>query len=176
MTVTALDQYGDTYSAYTGPECVTFSGPADGPDASPPTYPAEGACAAGSSVTFADGVATVDATLVDPQTTTVEVTDNASGASGTSAPIAVIASALPFDHHYYRRRDDLYGDDDRLDDVEYYYLYRDHDFHWDNINGDDDLHRDHINGDDDLYRNFGCNLPDLCNQISLARARHRRIR
>ena len=41
VTVTALDQYGDTYSAYTGPQCVTFSGPADGPDGSAPTYPAK---------------------------------------------------------------------------------------------------------------------------------------
>jgi len=31
VTVTALDQYGNTDAAYTGPQCVTFSGPDDAP-------------------------------------------------------------------------------------------------------------------------------------------------
>ena len=37
-------------------------------------------------------MATVSVTLVDPETTTLEVTDNSSGISGVSAPITVSAS------------------------------------------------------------------------------------
>ena len=91
VSLTALDQYGGTDAGYTGPECVTFSGP-DGtpaPDGIAPSYPSPGGCTTGSSVTFTDGLAAVEVTLVDPETTALEVTDNATGASGTSPPITV---------------------------------------------------------------------------------------
>ena len=95
VALTALDQYGNADAAYTGPECVTFSAPDDASGDIAPAYPPEGACAAASSVTFTGGVQTVSVTLVDPETSALEVTDNSSGASGASAPIAVTGSAVP---------------------------------------------------------------------------------
>ena len=158
VTVTALDQYGGTYSGYTGPQCVTFSGAPSLPGGIAPTYPAEGASAAGSSVTFADGVATVDETLVDPGTTTLEVTDDPSGRVWRFVPDQGDGLRGAVDHHHDRRRDDLHGDGyNTLDDLEYDFLYR-VDIHGDYLCGDGDLHRDHLNGGDNRYREGDYNL------------------
>jgi hypothetical protein len=96
VTITALDQFSNTYTAYTGSECVTFSGPSNSPAPSStvPIYPAVGSCGTGSSVSFTNGVATaVPVTLFDAQTTPLTVTDNPSGKFGT-ASLTVIAAAL----------------------------------------------------------------------------------
>jgi hypothetical protein len=94
VTITALDGADAVDDSYAGTKCVTFYGPGDAADGTVPTYPPKGACAAGSSVVFANGLATVSVTLVDPETTTLEVTDNSSSASGASAPITVTGSVV----------------------------------------------------------------------------------
>lgn len=93
VTITALSGADTLDAAYTGPQCVTFSGPDDAPGGAAPAYPPQGACGAGSSVAFTDGLATVSLTLVDPETTTLQVTDNSSGMSGTSPNVTVAEAA-----------------------------------------------------------------------------------
>jgi hypothetical protein len=66
-TVTALDQYGNTATGYSGSKSVAFTGPANSPNGTAPTYPA--------SVTFNSGVGTpADITLVNAETTTLTAT------------------------------------------------------------------------------------------------------
>ena len=92
VTITALDASSSTYTPYTGTQCVTFSGPdiSPAPSSTVPSYPTQGLCSAGSSVTFTNGVATaVPVTLFDAETTTLTVTDNPSSVVGTSASITV---------------------------------------------------------------------------------------
>ena len=55
-TITAIDAYANTATGFTGTECVAFSGPANSPNNTVPGYPAKGACATGSSLTFAAGI------------------------------------------------------------------------------------------------------------------------
>ena len=55
-TITALDAYGNTATGYTGSQTITFTGPANSPGGTAPTYPA--------SVTFTNGVANPSITLV----------------------------------------------------------------------------------------------------------------
>jgi hypothetical protein len=97
VTLTAQDAGGATVTSYTGPQCVTFSGPSNSPSGATPTYPVKGSCASGSEVTFSNGVATgVNApsiTLTDAQTTTLTVTDNPTSKTGTSGNIVVSAGA-----------------------------------------------------------------------------------
>jgi trimeric autotransporter adhesin len=89
VTITALDQYGATFTGYTGAQCLTFSGPNDSPNGTPPSYPAAAQCASGSSVTFSAGVATVPVTLVRAEITALDVTDTPTTKSGRSEPITV---------------------------------------------------------------------------------------
>ena len=49
-TITAIDTYGNTASGYTGSKSLSFSGPANSPNSTAPTYP--------SSVSFTSGVGT----------------------------------------------------------------------------------------------------------------------
>ena len=85
VTITALDQIGDTYTPLSGPENVTYGGPANSPLPSntAPAYPA--------SVTFAGGVATAAVTLYDAQTTplTASLTTAQGTATGTSGNFTV---------------------------------------------------------------------------------------
>ena len=78
VTVTGTDAYGNGYSGILNP---TFSGPSNTPNGTAPIYP--------SSVTFANGSATIPVTLYDAQTTTLTVT---SGVSGTSPSFVVSAA------------------------------------------------------------------------------------
>jgi hypothetical protein len=78
-TLTALDAYGNTATGYAGPQSVVFSGPANSPNGTAPTYP--------SSVTFTNGVGTASVTLVDAQTTTLTAT--AGPVSGSSTNFTV---------------------------------------------------------------------------------------
>jgi hypothetical protein len=73
--VTALDQYGNVATGYSGSKPVTFTGPSVSPNSTAPTYPA--------SVTFASGVGTATGiTLVNAETTTLTATQGSiTGAS-----------------------------------------------------------------------------------------------
>jgi type II secretory pathway pseudopilin PulG len=76
VTATGTDAYGNGFSGSLNP---TFSGPAHSPNGTAPTYP--------SSVTFANGTATIPVTLYDAQTTTL--TMSSSGVGGTSSSFKV---------------------------------------------------------------------------------------
>ncbi len=82
-TITALDTYGNTATSYAGAKTITFTGPANSPNATAPTYPA--------SVTFTSGAGTASITLTDAQTTTLTATQGT--ITGTSASFAVSAGA-----------------------------------------------------------------------------------
>jgi Bacterial Ig-like domain (group 3) len=72
VTITAKLPGGSTTdTAYNGTKCLTFSGPGNSPNNTAPTYPAQGACAAGeSSASFASGVAIVSVSLFKAQAST----------------------------------------------------------------------------------------------------------
>jgi hypothetical protein len=56
VRLTALDQYQNVDTNFTGPQCVTFSGPDNAPNGVTPAYPVPGGCGTGNSaVTFANG-------------------------------------------------------------------------------------------------------------------------
>ena len=92
-TVAAKDAYGNPAAGWTSvTQCVTFSGPANAPDGTTPTYPARLTCLAGQSLlTFnSSGVAAgFNITLIDAETTALTVT--ASTQTGTSSDITVSA-------------------------------------------------------------------------------------
>jgi hypothetical protein len=79
--ITAIDQYGNTATGYSGAKAVTYSGPGNAPNGTAPTYP--------STTTFTNGVANPSITLFDVQTTTLTATQGA--ATGTSASFSVVA-------------------------------------------------------------------------------------
>ncbi len=84
LGIVAYDQYGSVFSAYNGPECLSFSGPGAAPDGRVPTFTNAGACSGGNVVDFANGVGTANLTLFDAQTTTLNVTDIASSVLGST--------------------------------------------------------------------------------------------
>ena len=100
VSLTAKDAYGNTAS-YSGTQCIAFSGPANSPGGTTPTYPAQGGCASGqSSISFTNGAASPSVTLYNAASTTLTATDVASSKSGaTSAftvnPAAISAFAIP---------------------------------------------------------------------------------
>ena len=80
VTITATDAYGNAAGNYTGPQTLSFSGPANSPNGTQPVYPA--------SVTFTNGVGTASGiTLYDAQTTSLTVSQN--GATGNSGNFTV---------------------------------------------------------------------------------------
>ncbi len=88
-TLTAQDAGGNTVTAFTGANCVTFSGPLTSPGGNAPTYPDNGACPTGSSsVNFSNGVGTAPITLFDAQTTTLTATDASIGGSTASFTVS----------------------------------------------------------------------------------------
>lgn len=75
-------------ATYTGLKCVAFSGPGTSPNATAPTYPAQGTCAAGqSSLTFVAGAATASVTLAKAETTAITATSGSR--TGTSGSVVV---------------------------------------------------------------------------------------
>ena len=80
VTITAFDSYGNTATGYTGAQVLAFSGPANAPNSTAPTYP--------GSVSFAAGVGTASITLVDAQSTTLTATQGS--VSGTSGSFTVV--------------------------------------------------------------------------------------
>ena len=95
LTVTAVDQYGATFSSYTGSECIAFSGPVSSPTPSstPPAYPAGSSGCANSVVSFSVGVGSAAVTLFDSQATTLTVTDTSVSKTG-SAALTVAAAGI----------------------------------------------------------------------------------
>ena len=78
--MTALDQYQNVDTNFTGAQCVTFSGPDNAPNGANPSYPAPGgACATGSSAVtfdngFVDGLNILSVTLFDAETADLTAT------------------------------------------------------------------------------------------------------
>jgi hypothetical protein len=96
VSITAKDAYGNTVTAYTGSQCLIFSGPGASPNGTAPTYPAQGSCASGqSAVTFTNGVAaTAPITLYRASASTIlTATDAPSGKTGSTGAFTVNAAA-----------------------------------------------------------------------------------
>jgi alpha-tubulin suppressor-like RCC1 family protein len=94
VTVSAFDAYGNAATGYAGTKCLAFSGPGSSPNGTPPSYPAQGSCAAGqSAVAFVSGTSTVAMTLYNPASTVLTVADVASGATGSTGAFSVVAGA-----------------------------------------------------------------------------------
>jgi hypothetical protein len=83
VTITATDPHGNLATRYSGAKTLTFSGPADSPDAAAPSYP--------TSVTFIGGVGDASVALPDVQTTALSATQGE--ITGTSGPITVSQGA-----------------------------------------------------------------------------------
>jgi hypothetical protein len=81
--ITALDQYGNVATGYSGDQAIVFSGPAASPNGTAPSYPA--------SVTFTSGVGTpAGITLVNAETTRLTATQGP--ITGSSASFTVVPS------------------------------------------------------------------------------------
>lgn len=91
IRITALDQYGEPFTGWSGARCVALAGPQPSPSGAPPVYPAPGGCANGSSIAFAAGVATPTLTLVAAESTTLTATDVASGIASAASSVTVAA-------------------------------------------------------------------------------------
>lgn len=86
VTLTAKDIYGNAPGTLSGLKNLSFSGPANSPNSTAPTYP--------TSATFSGGTVSVNITLVDAQTTTLTVSDTTDSYAGVaSASITVSAAA-----------------------------------------------------------------------------------
>jgi hypothetical protein len=83
-TITATDAYGNTATAYAGPQTLTFTGPSDGPDDATPAYPA--------TVSFTAGEGTASITLSVAETTTLTATQGT--VTGTSPTFTVTAAGV----------------------------------------------------------------------------------
>ncbi len=83
VTITAILPGGGTDTTYTGVKTIVFTGPANAPNGTPPTYPA--------TVTFASGVGTASITLFKAASTTLTATQAA--ITGTSTAFTVKAGA-----------------------------------------------------------------------------------
>jgi hypothetical protein len=73
VRLTALDQYQNVDTNFTGAQCVTFSGPHNAPNSAKPSYPAAGTCGTGASAVtfdngFVDGPNILNVTLFDAET------------------------------------------------------------------------------------------------------------
>jgi S-adenosylmethionine hydrolase len=80
LTLTAIDEYGNTATSYAGAKTLAFSGPANAPSGTTPEYPTSA-----TAVTFAAGVGTASAIkLDDAQSTTLKAKEGViEGASGS---------------------------------------------------------------------------------------------
>ena len=85
VSLTALDTYGNTATGYTGAKSVVFTGAANSPGGTAPSYPA--------SVTFAAGVATtIPITLYNAASTTLTAAE--AGKSGATAAFTVSPAGI----------------------------------------------------------------------------------
>ncbi len=86
LMLTATDEWGNTAKSYTGSKALTWSGPANSPNATAPEYPTSA-----TTVTFAEGVGTASSIkLVDAQSTTLKATEGT--VTGTSGSFTVKAA------------------------------------------------------------------------------------
>jgi hypothetical protein len=83
-TITAHDTYGNVATGYTGNQTVTFTGPSNSPNGTPPTYPAP--------VNFTLGVGLPSITLTKAQSTTLTATQGL--ITGISGSFTVTANSL----------------------------------------------------------------------------------
>ena len=79
VRLTALDQYKNVDTNFTGAQCVTFSGPDAAPSGVTPDYPDPGTCGAGNSAVifangFVDGSNTLSVTLFDAESANLTAT------------------------------------------------------------------------------------------------------
>jgi hypothetical protein len=87
VTLTAIDEYGNTTTSYAGSKALTWSGPANSPSGHAPEYPA-----GATTVTFTSGVGKATGIkLYDTQSTTLKATE--SSIEGTSGSFTVKAGA-----------------------------------------------------------------------------------
>ena len=80
VTLTAIDEYGNTATSYAGAKTLAFSTPANAPNGTTPEYPASA-----TAVTFTAGIGTASAIrLYDAQSTTLKAKEGTiEGASGS---------------------------------------------------------------------------------------------
>ena len=106
MTLTAKDGNDRTVRNYEGTKCLVFSGPADSPNGTHPSYPVQGSCLTGqSAVPFSNGIASPAVKVFLAAATTLTVSDTAIPFGGSSPSFTVIAghaailmfSAAPID-------------------------------------------------------------------------------
>ena len=87
MTLTAIDEYGNTATAYTGAKTLIWSNPASSPNSTAPEYPTSA-----TAVTFTAGVGTASQIkLDDAQSTTLKAKEGT--VEGTSGSFTVTAAA-----------------------------------------------------------------------------------
>jgi hypothetical protein len=84
VALTAIDEYGNTATSYTGAKTLTWSEPSNSPSAKAPSYPA--------TVTFTSGLGTASIKLYDAQTTTLKAKEGATTIEGTSGSFTVKAA------------------------------------------------------------------------------------
>jgi hypothetical protein len=91
VTLTAIDEYSNTATGYSGAKTLTWSGPASSPSGTAPEYPASA-----TAVTFTAGVGTASQIkLYDAQSTTLKAKEGT--IEGTSGSFTVkAASAISF--------------------------------------------------------------------------------
>jgi S-adenosylmethionine hydrolase len=86
VTLTAIDEYGNTATNYAGAKTLAFSGPANAPSGTTPEYPTSA-----TAVTFTAGVGTASAIkLNDAQSTTLKAKEGS--IEGTSGSFTVKAA------------------------------------------------------------------------------------
>ena len=86
VTLTAIDEWGNKTTGYTGAKTLVWSGPLNSPSGQAPSYPSTA-----TTVTFTEGVGTATLlTLYDAQSTTLKATEGSS-VEGTSAAFTVKA-------------------------------------------------------------------------------------
>ena len=86
VSVTAVDTWGNTATAYTGNQTLTFSGPGTSPGGNAPSYPT------GGVVAFTNGTATIPVTLYKSSTTT-NLTVTEGGTTGSTGTFTVSPAA-----------------------------------------------------------------------------------
>jgi hypothetical protein len=99
VRLTALDQYQNVDTNFTGAQCVTFSGPDNSPSGAKPSYPVPGGCGTGNSAVtfddgFVDGPNILSVTLFDAETADLTATLTTGTQTGSQAITVNPASAI----------------------------------------------------------------------------------
>ena len=92
VTLTAIDEYGNTATSYAGSKTLAWSGPANSPNGTAPEYPASA-----TAVTFTAGVGTASALkLYDAQSTTLKAKEGTIEGTAPASFTVKAASAASF--------------------------------------------------------------------------------